>query len=364
MTSHRTALPALSNSSSTRWLLASTRFFSGGKRVGAEVRARVLEVLRTDGQGLAVVGARLLDLARVGEQRLVERAQCRSVGGLALAASAMSFEAEVIAVVVLGALGRRLQPADQEGVGGVGIGLDDAVLDGLDPDQLVGVGAGPGKCAVGRAEREAGRQSEHQAGDDRQGSDPPQLPGRALEAGAHGCRQIRELSASMPERGGPGRRRGWPGSSPGDVGRAGRCRAVCAVVTACLPQSVRPRSSGSRSVGSASASTSASSEVLVEVLGNQLAQLVEGGRVDLPQPPRVVTDGGLQGVAGEATVAEAVPARGAPKRLPEPLDGLGQQLVVGAPPPAGSGSRRARRRCSPRTRWWCGTDWPDPGSRR
>ena len=45
-------------------------------------------------------------------------------------------------------------------------------------------------------------------------------------------------------------------------------------------------------------------------------------------------------------------------------DGLRLQLVVRARREVLAGSRRARRRCSPRTRWWCGTGWRDRGSRR
>src|SRR6478672_2193552 len=69
---------------------------------------------------------------------------------------------------------------------------------------------------------------------------------------------------------------------------------------------------------------------LVEVPGHQEAELLEGGAGRPTQPPGVVADGGLEGVAGEPSVAEASAAWGAAEHLAEPLDRLGLQYVVRA----------------------------------
>ena len=84
MTSHSAARAARSNSSVTRALLASPRFFSSGRASARRSALALPEVLRPDGQGLAVVRAGLLDLAGVGDEGLVERAEGGAVGRLVL----------------------------------------------------------------------------------------------------------------------------------------------------------------------------------------------------------------------------------------------------------------------------------------
>ena len=89
------------------------------------------------------------------------------------------------------------------------------------------------------------------------------------------------------------------------------------------------------------------------------------GAVDVAQPPGVAADRGLEDVAGEPAVAERRSRAGCRQQLAEPRPA----------PPAPARSRRpsarldedlrrARRRCSPRTRSWSGTGWPGRGWRR
>ena len=161
--------------------------------------------------------------------------------------------------------------------------------------------------------------------------EPGQPPGRALHAGTRGRRPARQATPQPGGRGGGclvGVRRGaGVGAGAGCRGGAGRPGGGHDVP----PESARasgwvPGVSGpvlGRRVGRPSSSGPRRSP------GHQLPQLVDGGRLDLAQSPGVVSDGGLQGVAGEPSVAEAVPPWGAAERLAEPFDRLGHQFVVG-----------------------------------
>ena len=336
-----------------------------GHRVGPQTAAGVAEVLGADGEALAVVGPRQLDVLGVVDQLDVERGERVPVARFRIGGLGDQLRGLCDRVVVRLALVRLLETADQERVGGVGVGPQQVGLDLLDTDQLGGRRLGP--LQRGRQQQE-GRQPpdpEDQPGGDHQGGQPAQLPGRVVRLRLRRCRRLdrqrrRRRGRGVLSRGGGDRcwcRRGGPGG---------------------LRHGISSLSSGSGGLGSVVSGLAG----LARLGGCE--RIVVDGSTGSPSSRSSGSSSRSCAIVGSATSRRRQACRPmAPSsrlRAYRPLPNVGPR---GWPPtrwrngsrslPARRSrhSRRdvgrwpaARRRRSRRTRWWSGTGWPDRGSGR
>ena len=311
-----------SNSVSTRSSLAFTSAFTSGSESSCSTAFASLRYCDPIGQALAVVGPGLLDQPVVGEQGRLSAPSASWSAGCAVAASAIRRAAVGHRVDEVLALLGRLETADQEGVGGVGVRADQVGVDRLDPDQLGGVRLG----ALSARRRTAGSPARRPGR--RRRSSP--RPGSGTRASGPACRRtrraigLRGLGAGVAWllRGRWAPTAGAGGDQVAGGGALGSgSRLFSILLLRCVRLRSRPRIFGrirrvDRLVG--------------EVLGEDLTQLVLGGCRHVAQSPGVPADRGLQHVPGEPAVAE----RAVPRRRGEDLPELR---------PAPPGSARSRR---------------------
>ena len=220
------------------------------------------------------------------------------------------------AVVVLRADVGRLETADEKGVRRVGVGLDDARPDRLDPDELRGVVAGVADVGVEPFRREERDEAEREADDDPDRAGEPEAPRGTRD-------QARRELPSPPLRAALRA----AGTGPGTVG-AGKLG--------------RRRRDGGR--GHAAPGV----DDTVEILGEERAERVDVRMLEVAEPPGLPHDRGLEDAPDEAAVAETVRAGRGGEDLAEAGDRCVGRREVGRLPRCGGRSRRGRRRCSRR----------------
>ena len=147
----------------------------------AQVGAGLAQIGGTDGEALPVVGSRNLHVGAVSQHERRQFGQRGLVGRLGLGGGGDRRGGPGERIVIGGTLRVRLQPADEEGVGGQGVGSEQVHLEVLDADHLVGVGSstggsihpedelgdgqrGEGQHAQGRDEAPAGERRRYAAG--------------------------------------------------------------------------------------------------------------------------------------------------------------------------------------------------------